>query len=68
MVMLLIFILDTKMGGLACIGKGKEIPQGELEGIGIGNCKIGTGLQIGFFYCLEENQKHKILKRNLEMF
>lgn len=52
MVILLIFFfsLDAKMGGLVHIGKGKEIPQGDLEVIGIGNCKIGTGLQIAFLY------------------
>lgn len=32
MVLLLIFILDAKMGGLAHIGKGEEIPQGDPRG------------------------------------
>lgn len=41
--MILIFILDAKMGGLARIGTGKEISQGDLEGIGRKNCKIETG-------------------------
>lgn len=65
MVMIVIFVLDAKMGGSVRIGKGKQIPQGDLEGIGIGNCEIGTGLQIGFL-CLEKNQKRERPKRNLE--
>lgn len=43
MVMLLIFILDAKMGGFILIDKGKETPQGDLECIERENCKIGTG-------------------------
>lgn len=44
MVIVLILMLDAKMRGLACTGKRKEISQGDLEGIGRENCKIGIGL------------------------
>jgi len=62
---LLIFVLDAKMGGLAHIGKSREDAQGDLEGIGIENCKIGTRLQVSFL-CLEKNHKHERLKRNFK--
>lgn len=48
MVMLLIFILDAKMGGLTLIDKGKETAQGDLECIDRENCKTGTGQWEGF--------------------
>lgn len=43
MVMLLIFTLDAKMGGLILTDKGKETPQGDLECIDRENCETGTG-------------------------
>lgn len=46
MVMLLIFILDAKMGGLILIDKGKETPQGDLECIDRETCKTGTGQEV----------------------
>lgn len=59
MVILLTFIFDAKMGGLTLIGKGKEIPQGDPNGIGIENRVADR-----FSLCLNKNQKHKRLKRN----
>lgn len=58
------YILDATMGGLAGIGKGREITQGDLEGIGMENCNWERGCRQVFFV----QRKNRSLKDRREIW